>query len=99
MIDKTYKIRPLKWEDLGPRTRFIRYRSKTSAYYRYEIYKYIDLSGEWTKWKLEIKLNDKVFYPKLNGPISSCEYEDLEEAFWVAARHHSNFVEQFLTEI
>lgn len=99
MLEKAYKIKPLEWENLGPHTRFIRYRSNTSAYYRYEIYKYVLLSGEWSKFKLEIKLNDKVFYTKPTGPISSCEYEDLEEAFDVANRHHSNFVKQFLTEV
>lgn len=99
MIEETYKIRPLEWEPLGRHPYFIRYKSNTSAYYRYEVYRYMLLSKEWSKWKLDIKLNDKVFYAKLSGPISSCHYETLEEAFEVANRHHYNFVEQFLIKI
>lgn len=100
VIMKEYRIKPLEWKDYGEYSTFVRLKSSTDGYYRYEIIRFINPSNnEWSDWRLDISLGNKMFYPKFSGPLSSAKYKSLEEAEEVANRHHVEFVRGFLVEV
>ena len=101
-----YVIKPLEWWTESFSKKFERYYSNTVGYYWYTIVRFIDHKNEfkedgelnWSKWRLDIRLNNKFYHPRESKYIYSSSFESLDAAFAAANNHNEMFLSVYLEQ-